>query len=283
MIRYLIGDDQTLRLEQFDVSPSVYLDHWALRHISANENLRTRFTKSLLACDGTLVLSWLNLLEFTKVTDREQVELAEKLVEDILPNVFFMEINPFTVIDREDKLIAGGEPIPPHADIGFLKAFSAFKSTNCNPFTARGMFVAPHESTLSGRFDSLADTIISRTEALRAEMDTDSDFRSLIRRLPSGQKLQHGTRNVLRELARTFLIDRGLRLSRNNAVDLLHSVVPVAYCDLVLLDKHWEEQVDRMRTRLTEANLNIPIAKIFSRKANGINLFLEALEGRCEQ
>ena len=280
MIRYLIAEDAELRVEQVESNPTIYLDHWAFRHISTTDEHRIRFVEGLKARGGTLMLSWLNLAEFTKVTDLDQAKAAEALVEAVLPNVFFMEINPFMVIEQENVLMVGGKPRPPHADTGFLRAFSALKPKSLSPFTAHDLFVAPHESALSGRLDDLADTIAERTEALRIEIDNDSAFRSLVSRLPSGPRLQQGTLYILRELARTFLIDRSLKVSRNNAIDLLHSVVPVAYCDLVLLDKHWQEQVDRMRTRLKNAKLNIPVARVFSRKNDGLNRFLAELEAK---
>jgi hypothetical protein len=62
----------------------------------------------------------------------------------------------------------------------------------------------------------------------------------------------------------------------------MHAVVPVAYCDLVLLDKHWETQVERVRLRLNKAGISAPIAKIFSGKANGIDRFLYELAGDAE-
>ena len=73
-------------------------------------------------------------------------------------------------------------------------------------------------------------------------------------------------------------MDKGTKLTRNQAIDLIHAVVPVAYCDLVLLDKYWEAQVDRVRSRFDAAGMSIPIGRVFSGKANGIERFLCELE-----
>lgn len=102
MVRFLIADNGSIRVAQVTAAPAVYLDHWALRNISENPALRARVTGALKSRSGTLMLSWLNLVEFTKVTDGAQARCAEALVEDVLPNVFFLQINPFTVIERED-------------------------------------------------------------------------------------------------------------------------------------------------------------------------------------
>jgi hypothetical protein len=278
MIKFTINKKDELEVGQWDVSPTVYLDHWALRKFSEDQTLLTRLTAALQSRNGTLALSLLNLAEFTKVTVEEQARQAENLVEAILPRVFFLEFEPFAVISREDKLLAGGAPTAPHAALDLLRVFSQLKPTSLNPFTARDLFTAVHNSRLAERLDSLADTVVDRVKTLRDTLDTDEAFQSIIRRPPSGPQIQRGTRFVLRELVRSLLVDKRTKITRNNAIDLLHAVVPVAYCDLVLLDKHWETQVDRAHSRLNVAGITVPIGRVFSGKANGINRFLCELE-----
>ena len=79
-------------------------------------------------------------------------------------------------------------------------------------------------------------------------------------------------------MLRTLLVDKGTKMTRNQAIDLIHVVVPVAYCDFVLLDKHWETQVGRVRSRLNKADMSVPVGKVFSGKANGVDRFLCELE-----
>lgn len=260
-------------------SPAVYLDHWALRDISEDQTLSKRFTSAILSRQGTLCLSWLNLVEFTKVTDIAQGRAAEELIESVLPNVFFFEVNPFTVIESEDRLLAGSEPFPPHADTGFLRAFVSLSPKSPRPFTARNLFTIAQESNLSARLEALADTAVERIGALRDTFLADRSFRSQVKRLPSGPAIQHGTRYILRELVRPMLLDQATNIGRNHAIDLLHAVVPVSYCDIVLLDKHWEVQVGRMNARLIEAKMTFPVARVFSRRSNRLDHFLVALEG----
>jgi hypothetical protein len=278
MIEFTINKRGYLEVVQRDVSPTVYLDHWALRRFSENPALATRLTAALKSRNGTLALSWLNLAEFTRVKVEKQALHAENLFEANLPRVFLLEVEPFAVIRREDELLAGGPLVPPHADVEFLDAFTHLKPTSLNLFTARDLFRVVQSSGLAERFDHLADTVVGRVEALRDELDTNPEFQSAVRRLPSGPQIQRGTRFILRELVRTLLVDKGTKLTRNQAIDLIHAVVPVAYCDLVLLDKHWETQVDRVRSRFDAAGMAIPIGRVFSGKANGIERFLCELE-----
>ncbi len=278
MIDFDINKEGALQLRQRDLSPTVYFDHWALRKFSEDPVLTARFAAALGRRNGTLALSWLNLAEFTKVTDAAQARSAENFIEANILRLFFLDTEPFAVIGREDVLLAGGEPVAPHADAEFLKAFAELKPDSVRPFTARGLFQVIQSGQLTGRLDDLADGVVDRVAALRTELDSNLGFRSAVRRLPDGSRGPRATRVILRELVRSLLVDRAMKLTRNHAIDLLHAVVPVAYCDLVLLDRHWETQVDRVRARLDEAGITIPISKAFSAKENGLERFLGELE-----
>src|SRR5687768_594505 len=106
-------------LIQRDEPPSVYLDHWALRKLSVAPTLRKRFITALKKLEGTLAISWLNLAEYSGVTDKPQSRAAEALFEGALPQVFFLDSNPSTVIERENALLGGGPASAPHADPDF--------------------------------------------------------------------------------------------------------------------------------------------------------------------
>lgn len=214
MIEYTVNGSGELQLVQRDIPPSVYLDHWAWRRFSENDALGKRLTTALQSLNGTLTLSCLNLVEFSKVTDETQARAAERLLEANLPRVFFMEIDPFSVIRREDELLAGAKPAPPHADVDFLVAFSQVKPTSLNLFTTCDLFRIVQTSQLDGGHDDLADTVVKRVEALRGQLDTDAEFQSALRRLPSGTPVQRGTRFLLRELLRTLIVDKGTKINQ---------------------------------------------------------------------
>lgn len=278
MIEFKINTNDKLVVRQQAVPPVVYLDHWALRTFSEGETLARRIVSALQSSNGTLVLSALNLAEFSKLTIGEQAKNAESLIEAVLPNVFFIEFDPFVVIKKEAELLAGGPPVAPHADTDLLRMLAKLKPESLSSFTARNLFKIVQEPQLAKRLDGLADTIVNRVKTMRANLDVDDDFQAIIRRLPSGPHIQRGTRIILPELVRSFLVDGQTKITRNHAIDLLHAVVPIAYCDLVLLDKYWEEQVARVRSRLHKAKLSVPIAKVFSGKLGGLESFLNELE-----
>ena len=166
-------------------------------------------------------------------------------------------------------------PTAPHADIGLL---STLKLNVSGELTIRDLFSTVQQAQLAPSFHRLADTVAERIEALRDSHDQNRDFQRLVARLPSGRPIQRGTRYVLRELARRFLVDRGVKVSRNNAIDLMHAVVPLSYCEFVMLDKHWEVQAGLVRARLKASKLSFPLARVYSEASNGIERFFQDFE-----
>lgn len=280
MVRLEMRADGTPIVIQQDSPPTVYLDHWALRKFSQNPALTQRFTCALEKRGGTLALSWLNLVEFSKVINPDQGRMAEEFYAANLPRVFFLDSDPFSVIRREDEILSGGAiaPVAPHADAEFLSTFAHLKPDTPTGFIVRELFRTVQSDQLQPDFDRLADTVAERIQILRNEHEQKRGFRSAVDRLPSGPVIQRGTRYVLREMVRTLLIDQGVKVSRNHAIDFMHAVVPVSYCEYVLLDKHWMTQVELVRSRLSRTNLNVPLAKVYSEKSNGIERFFLALE-----
>jgi len=169
MIDLSIDKNGYLRLGQRAVSPTVYLDHWALRTFSEDANLAARLTAALHTRNGTLALSWLNLAEFSKLTSQQQARQTEALIETILPSVFFLEIDPFKVRDRENKLLAGGPARPPHECPELLEALIALRPVSVKPLTARDLFAVMQNSKSAQHFDDLADRVVDRVETLRKE------------------------------------------------------------------------------------------------------------------
>jgi len=114
--------------------------------------------------------------------------------------------------------------------------------------------------------------------SLRRDFETSKAMRAALQAPPKGQSPQRGTRLIARELIGRFLRDKLLKLNRNNAIDLSHAVVSVSYCDYFLLDSQWAAMVNDCRSRIIKAGVSIPIAKVFSKRANGLEHFLRELE-----
>ncbi len=258
-----------LFVDQWCVPPTIYLDHWAWRKISESEQLANRFSTALKSNGGTLAFSWLNLFEFSRVSDEQQTREADMLLNAVLPQAFIIDPDFYKVCSKEDKIQTSGECVAPHADIVSLKFFAKYnltKSTSLKVFPAQNLFRLTPATGIAGKYDGFTDLIIKRIESLRRDYDDNRDFRLRVDRLPRGRPNQYGTRVIASELLGSFLKNKKIRVSRNHAIDVSHAVVAVAYCDYVLLDSHWATQVEQARKRISDGGLSFPMAKVFSEK-----------------
>jgi hypothetical protein len=105
-------------------------------------------------------------------------------------------------------------------------------------------------------------------------------MRAAIQAPLTAEPYSRGTNLIARHLIAPFLKDKLRTINRNNAIDLTHAVVPVSYCDYVLFDGQWAAMVNDLRHRITTAGLPVPIATVFSKRANGLGAFLAELEAK---
>ncbi len=258
------------------VSPAVYLDHWALRTVSEDATLGGRLTEVLEAQGGTLVLSWANIAEFPSL-DEQAARKAEHFIEGQLPRLFFLEHNPFQVIERENALIAGDPPVPPHGDFDLLGLVVGLRPSGVQPITCMGM-LAEVSGRRSESTERMKAVFVEQVSSLRAEYLEDNDFRALVDRSLRDQRELRGTAIVLREVVAGLLRDKSAPITPNDALDFFHTIVPVAYCDFVLLDARWRDQVDRLRARLKRTGVKFPLASAIS-GAGAIETLIASLEG----
>ncbi len=85
------------------LSPSVYLDHWALRRFSTVADEGNRFVEAIKRKSGTLVLSWANMAEFLAMDAMTTaVADAERFIDANWPRLYSIRSEPFEVARRED-------------------------------------------------------------------------------------------------------------------------------------------------------------------------------------
>jgi hypothetical protein len=255
------------------VPPVVYLDHNGVNLVSRSAALTERFIEAIRGTSGTLALSWVGLREYVAVTDQSQRQQAENLLQAIWPHIFILEPEPFTVEARE----LAGWPVP-HGDLEI------------------GMVVLLRKVLLRGGFHGLLDLmftdgqILRRTSAidkvaqrlleLRGDYLADAEFQRRVEQADTNPKhmAQTRMRSVLRAILQPLFEDPSRNITTNDAFDLFHAVVPVAYCDSVFLDGAWRHQAERAQAKLTKADSNVKLAQVFSPKHNGIGRLLTHLE-----
>jgi len=282
MLKALADEPAGLRLEMLDESPSVYLDHWALRAIASRGELAGRLASALERASGTLCISAWNILEFSKVSCVATIREAEALLEACFPRLFFVECDPRVVIERENAFLAGAGSMSPHADLDILKIIPLLEPRGSEVLGVRGLLDAVRGSGLDQGLTKLGETFKLLIIDLRKEVATDSALQSNARRAPAGPGYQRATRFILRELVRTLALHQTMNLSSNDALDFLHGVVPIAYSDYVLLDRRWASLGRQAVQRLRSAGHETRVAEIFSGEQGQVEMFLLSLERGSE-
>lgn len=263
------------------ISPSVYLDHWAFREIADSHTLTKRFSKALLSKGGTLVLSWLNIVEFCKVTIEDQRHNASSFLDKIGPNVFWINPDFFTVSKYENGRDGSNNcPLPDMENAALHLEVLQSKSHSTSTASRGGSFdVVFNSANIKQQFDELGRLISSQFDWMRGDPKINKSLRKPLRPLKLEQADLHATGLIARELIGPLVNQRDLKISHNDAIDLTHTVVPVSYCDYVLLDNGWTTRVNQMRARFAKAGVCVPMAKVFSKKNNGLESFFKELEG----
>lgn len=279
MIEWSLDSAGRPAVKQVMTRPAVYLDHWAIMKFAGEPKLAMRFTAALKTNQGTWAVSLLNLMEFIKMTDESQATQFEELLEQSLPNIFFIDFDPFDVMERERVMLQGGSLAAPYGDVSLLSVFAAKPPDTPRPFTAKNLItvIIKHRGQLQKNLESLNDTIISRTQLMREQMLINKQFEKAVKGSQKSAKHQR-TWLFLRELLGSLLVDQTKVVTPNDAMDLLHAIVPIAYCDFVLLDAQWEDRVKAVSNRLIQHNIGIKSADVFSDKLGRLEQFFDRLE-----
>lgn len=263
------------RIKQSFVSPTVYLDHWAVRMFADNLELQNWFVTTLLSKGGTILLSHISLAEFAKASDPRHCRDAEAFFERLLPNIYLTDFAFDKVLVQENGESNNSKRFWPSADLPQLKLFGERANGSELGFTMAGFIEMAHinRSEINGLMDDLAQLITNQLLQARNDPAFVEKARNI---LPSDERPR--TLVILGELLRGFHLDPIAPISKNDAIDLLHAAMSVNCCDYVLLDGAWAQRVEQMRQRIDKTSMQMPIAKCFSKRNNGIAAFLADLE-----
>ena len=276
-VRFEINRAGLLEVRQSFDFPAVYLDHWAVLLFSTDTALGNRFLASLRASGGALVISHMNLAELTGPEDPQTVEQAAQFLESVLPNAYFAMFDLQQAIDQESQPRELRTRLPAPPDIELLRTIGRERPDDMRPFTIANLIrvIAAHRDHLGTLFRESNQRMADRINHVRLDADAVEQARDF-----RGHPVGVASRAVMQELMRPTLLDQRLRIVANDGADFMHAIVSIVYCDFVLLDRRWEELHARMVRRFAELRYPLSVAQVFSRRHDGVERFLLALEAR---
>lgn len=236
--------------------PFIYLDHWAFSTFSTQATMRERLLEVLER--GTLLISILNFMEMARAKGATAKSIAAFL-DAVGGRWAAITTTPGTVVSREREY-----RLDPWRDEVNL------------PVLLRAPGVQWRPANLARRMQEplLAAQTLPGWERIAASLA--ADFEVARRRVRAGDLKLDGFWDIPSELGTHVvfatvlqrLVRGSLNLERHQIDDLLHTCIPVTYCDVVFLDRKTKTLLEGMETR----------AKVFY--AGELEEALAYLEGR---
>jgi hypothetical protein len=261
--------------QSFDF-PAVYLDHWAVRRFSSDEEEGRRFLHALKASGGALVVSHTNLAELTGPEDPRHADEAAAFFESVLPNIYFAMFDVQQAINQEKQPRDLSIRLKAPPDLELLMTVGRERPDDFRPFTIANIVrvIAKHRDRLGTTWHESNQDLADHINQVRRNPETVRQAKNF-----SGHPPHVPTLAVMQELLRPVFLDETLSIDRNDAGDIHHAVLSIVYCDYALLDGKWENLHERMKRRFAELGVTIRTARVFSARRQGVERFLKALGG----
>lgn len=278
MIQWQLDWQHNLNAHQRFDRPSVYLDHWAVRRFAANPTLGERFAAGLEVANGTWAISLVNLLEFIAMTDEGQAAECERLIDRVHPRVFFIDFVAPTVAERERALQSGGPRDAPYGDTELLGVYAASGKNSLSGFSAKELIrvIVQQRHRLRQQFQDFQSNIAAQMTVFREEVMVDAELQKRIKGSQAAACAMPALL-MMREVLGNIMLDPAKKITPNDAIDFMHTVVPVAYCDFALLDAQWKHRVSSVVRRFREQNLQVRVARVFGGTPEDLEALFEAV------
>jgi hypothetical protein len=176
------------RIRQSFESPTVYLDHWAIRKFSDDLRLQNRFIGALKKKGGTLLISIVSLLEFTSPEDRRHCFDTEQFFNRVMPNLFFTDLAFDKIINKESGEVNNEKRFWPPADLNTLKYLAENKCDLNGNISMNGFLSMLHDNR-----DKL---ILLKNQLVSMLQDEFVNSRNANGYIDKAKKLHHLTREL---------------------------------------------------------------------------------------
>lgn len=267
-----------IEIREYFKSPMVYLDHWALNDFSLDKVLRDKFVKVMNTNGGTFRLSVFNMIELSKQADSSQVDTILNMINSI-PDSGLINNDPKVVINKENTLIYDPSLISevknPSAEVeivaAYLMAHNHPEKWHVSDIIRSVIPELPSKTLLRSNSKFIQDM----QRLLKVGRSDNQHLQKAGRRFKNfkktGPQYQRPTREILAMALDFVMRNRQMKMSEYSEwTDLFHVIVPVSYCDIVMVDKRW-------KSFITQTGYSYPdIAMVFDKKT--LNEFYTTIE-----
>lgn len=243
-LRYKNATDDGVTIEQITSRPSIYLDQWMWCILSEDSDLRNRFIKTADEAKATIMYSNATLIELALIEDPKQIDAIHEVMDNL--DYGFSDFNPSRVIKKEDELEIpeGGAfyDLNPCCDLELIRNYFLNRMDPLRPFQLSAILPKLKGDVESGKFRQMGKRFEDLTPiVLKARNDPEALSRAKKRHSKKElfRKQMPYTKDIYRLAIDFVVVNENMKMPSNEWIDLLHTVVPVAYFDFVMLDKRW--------------------------------------------
>lgn len=267
-----------VKIDQIAYPPTIYLDTWALFDFIEDDRLANKFIKILNHIGGTLMLSIISIIEAMDLKDQKQILDLSKFIDSTIgvEKVAFLDFNFTRVIKKEKiyKKIRGPFlKISPAIDLGLLDSFIKIHKPE-NPLKVSEIFLAYRQDLKNGKVlnEKWEEDLFPIVKRARNNTNSLSNAKKRFRkRKEKANMCKFPCTEFLMETCIDYItINESMKMPDKEWHDIFHTIVPVAYCGFVLIDKRWLNFIK-------STGLEYPqIAKVYVKR--NLSEFLKDLE-----
>jgi len=232
----------------------VYLDNDSLIELAKDAGPRRAKFVHALTRGGTLLFSYANVIEIAGPQGSSAIAVRD-LLSEVGANWIPLQLNPWTVTERERNLGPERAPVSENFLLGFYKERATDLSRD-------GDRILDLSSDSFFRLDAVLEWVQERRDSIRetAEM-IDTELRTRLRELRQEFDRDNAVLDrkypsmvfdarwpgtfVFFHLMRTLVREaKAFQFKDHDSLDLCHAVLAAAYGNLVTLDKQWKRRVE---------------------------------------
>jgi hypothetical protein len=239
-----------------------------------------RFVSAMRKRGATLALSTVAMMEFAGQSP-EHAQAVGVMVDMIAPQLYLQEHRPWMVCDRELLSMQGNYKGDPDCDREIFAKSCDLVYVSGGQMTWSMMLLASEVLKQLGQYPVIQKyglRTLASLERFKELLQETKERRDYLKPQPKRVQRPWATEALTIALTRNYFGRPKLKPVWNDGIDLLHAIVPGAYCNFVVLDKGWCGRVNQAAQTLKKACIKAPIAQAFGNTPKELGKFLDTLE-----
>lgn len=224
---------------------AIYLDNWAVIDL-AKEDLsrRKRFIAALSNSGADLMFSVANAAELAGPQGKS-FDAAKSFLNEVGPNWFPVELNPFKVVERESNGASRAESC---LSQDFMNAYFRDRTSSYSPGSGRVIDLSRDFFSLGAVLDWVAQSGKIRKRSAEFDEEMKQAVRGARGRKPIPPLPFDPSRPATFacvNLMRTLIVEaKAYQVKKGDGMDFCHAVVGSAFASVATLDKQWKRRVE---------------------------------------